>query len=71
MYIMTLIYTSYNYHLQASDTFNGHYLLMVTRVSLKEHKNGKQTSTWAIIFEHEILKSYSINFQNYVLVLFV
>lgn len=41
MYIMTLIYTSYNYHLQASDTFNGHYLLMVTRVSLKEHKNGK------------------------------
>lgn len=41
VYIMTLIYTSYNYHLQASDTLMVTICPWLLRVSLKEHKNGK------------------------------
>ena len=41
VYIMTLIYTSYNYHFQASDTLMVTICPWLLRVSLKEHKNGK------------------------------
>lgn len=41
VYIMTLIYTSYNYRFQASDTLMVTICPWLLRVSLKEHKNGK------------------------------